>query len=388
MRARTSITTTTSIVVLAFLALLSTTTHTVSRGETLAGIARRHGTTVSALAAANQISDPNRIYAGQRLTIGGSAGAPAATTGGTHTVVRGDTLGTIARRAGTTVSALVQLNRLANPNLIRVGQVLRLPAGGTAPAPAPPSGVKAPAGGATTHVVRSGDTLSGIAARYGISQQQLIDANGITGGRVYLGQQLRLVPAPGSTPTAPAPGGTTHVVRSGETLSSIARRYGTTIKALQSANGITDANVVVVGRRLTVPGTGGGSTALRCPVQGGVTFMNDWGFPRSGGRFHTGNDLFAPRGRSAVAVVSGTVTQTTGRLGGNQVKLVGDDGVTYHYTHLDRFGKRGRVAAGDVVGYVGSSGNAAGGPTHVHFELHPAGSGAVNPYPRIVDVCR
>ena len=115
--------------------------------------------------------------------------------------------------------------------------------------------------------------------------------------------------------------------------------------------------------------------------------MNDWGFPRSGGRFHEGNDLFAPRGRPAVAVVSGTVVQTIGRLGGNQVKLFGDDGVGYYYTHLDRFGAKGRVSAGTAVGYVGNTGNAAGGPTHVHFEVHPGGGAAVNPYPRIVGVC-
>lgn len=387
MRART-ITSTVAIVALAFLALLSTTSHTVTRGETLAQIARRYGTSVSALAQANGITDPNRIYAGQRLEVGGAAAGPAApSAGATHTVVRGDTLGTIARRAGTSVAALVSLNRLTNPNLIRVGQVLQLPAGGAAP-PAPSAGARPPAGGATTHVVRRGDTLGGIAARYGIPQQQIIDANGLTGGIVYLGQQLRLVPVAGTTP-APRSTGGTHTVRAGETLSSIARRYGTTTRAIQDANGISDPNRIVVGRTLKIPAGGsGGGVALRCPVAGAVTFMNDWGFPRSGGRFHQGNDLFAPRGRQAVAVVAGTVTQSTSRLGGNQVRLAGDDGVVYHYTHLDRFARVGRVAAGDVVGYVGSSGNAAGGPPHVHFEVHPGGGAPVNPYPRIVEACR
>jgi murein DD-endopeptidase MepM/ murein hydrolase activator NlpD len=115
--------------------------------------------------------------------------------------------------------------------------------------------------------------------------------------------------------------------------------------------------------------------------------MNDWGFPRSGGRFHEGNDLFAPRGRPAVATVSGTVEQTVGQLGGNQVKLYGDDGVSYYYTHLDRFGSSGRVSAGTIVGYVGNTGNAAGGATHVHFEIHPGGGDAVNPYPRLSAAC-
>ena len=88
-----------------------------------------------------------------------------------------------------------------------------------------------------------------------------------------------------------------------------------------------------------------------------------------------------------MATVSGNVVQTVGKLGGNQVKLFGDDGVSYYYTHLDRFGAKGRVSAGTAVGYVGNTGNAAGGPTHVHFEVHPGGGAAVNPYPRIVGVC-
>ena len=85
--------------------------------------------------------------------------------------------------------------------------------------------------------------------------------------------------------------------------------------------------------------------------------------------------------------MSGNGTQTAGRLGGNQVKLFGDDGVAYYYTHLHSFGKKGRVVAGDVIGTVGNTGNAAGGPTHVHFEVHPGGGAAVNPYPLLAQHC-
>jgi murein DD-endopeptidase MepM/ murein hydrolase activator NlpD len=217
-----------------------------------------------------------------------------------------------------------------------------------------------------------------------VTTAQIRAANGPSGDRIYVGQQLRLVPVAGTVPTS----ATTYKVRSGDILSSIARKFGTTVRALQDANGIRDADVVVIGRTLKIPagGTGGGG-AVRCPVQGGAKFMNDWGFPRSGGRFHEGNDLFAPRGRPAVAVVSGTVVQTVGKLGGIQVKLFGDDGVAYYYTHLDAFGAKGKVSAGSVIGYVGSTGNAAGGPTHVHFEVHPGGGAAVNPYPRFIGVC-
>ncbi|MGV3760345.1 MAG: LysM peptidoglycan-binding domain-containing protein [Actinomycetota bacterium] len=389
MRAHRTIPATAAVVSLAFLSLLGTGHHTVRRGETLGGIAARYGTTATALAKANGITNPDRIVAGAQLAIPGSgSGSTGAPTTGSYTVERGDTLGRIASRHGTTISALVAANRIANPNLIRVGQVLTVPAsggGGTSSgggsAPATP-----PAGGATHHVVVRGDTIGGIAARYGITQKQLIAANGLTGGVVYVGQRLSLLPST-SAPTPPAAGGRTHTVAAGETLSTIARRYGTTIRAIAEANGISDPNRVRVGQRLSIPSSAGGGTTLRCPVQGGAKMMNDWGFPRSGGRFHEGNDLFAPRGTPAVAVVGGTVTQTVGRLGGNQVKLFGDDGVAYYYTHLDAFGKSGRVAAGDVIGTVGSTGNAAGGPPHVHFEVHPGAGPAVNPYPLIAPHC-
>jgi LysM repeat protein len=379
MRAQRPLAATTAVIALAFLALLGTGTHTVRAGETLSGIAAEHGTTAKALAAANGITNPNRIVAGTKLAIPGSA-ATATAAAATYTVQSGDTLGRIAAKGGTTIAALVAANSLANANLIRVGQVLALP-GATASAPA----ATAPAGGATAHVVVSGDTISRIASRYGISQAQLIAANGLTGGVIYVGQRLSLVPT--SSAPAAGTGSGKHSVAAGETLSSIAQRYGTTIASLLSANGLADANRIVVGQSLTIPATQGGSSSLRCPVQGAVRFMNDWGFPRSGGRFHEGNDLFAGRGVPAVAVIGGTAVQTTGRLGGNQVKLLGDDGTSYYYTHLDGFGAAGRVRAGDVIGYVGSTGNAAGGPTHVHFEVHPGAGAAVNPYPRIQPAC-
>lgn len=382
MRAHRTLTTTAAVVTLAFLALLGTGTHTVTRGETLATIAARYGTTPSALARANSIANPNRILVGARLTVPTAAASPARAATASYTVRSGDTLGSIASRAGTSIAALMERNGLANANLIRVGQVLRLPA---ASAAAPPA-VSAPAGGATHHVVRSGDTIGGVASRYGITQRQLIDANGLTGGMIYVGQRLRLIPLPNASPSGGA-AATTHRVAAGQSLSSIAQRYGTTLRAIQAANGITDPNRVLVGAVLKIPTAGGGSTTLVCPVRGTMRFMNDWGFPRSGGRFHEGNDLFANRGTPAVALVAGNAVQTTGTLGGRQVKLLGDDGVSYYYMHLDSFGAAGRVAAGTVIGTVGSSGNAAGGPPHVHFEVHPGGGAAVNPFPRISPVC-
>lgn len=371
MRIHRSIATTAAIIGLAFLALLSTGTYTVRSGDTLKVIARKHNTTVAALVQANGLTNPDVIHPGQRLTVPSAA---------SYTVRSGDTLASIAARHDTSVAKLMQLNSLTNPNLVRVGRELLLPTGGTSSGGA----TTTPAEGATTHIVRAGETVNGVAHRYGISTAQLVAANGLANERIYIGQQLRLVPASGTVPTAAS----TYTVREGDTLERIARRFGTTTRALQTANDIADPNRLGIGRTLEIPAGGtGGASPIVCPVQGRITFMNDWGFPRSGGRFHEGNDLFAPRGRPAVATVSGTVVQTTGRLGGNQVKLVGDDGVTYSYTHLDAFGSKGRVSAGAVIGYVGNTGNAAGVATHLHFEVHPGGGAAVNPYPRLRAAC-
>ncbi|MEX2292478.1 MAG: LysM peptidoglycan-binding domain-containing protein [Acidimicrobiales bacterium] len=383
MRAHRTTSTTAAVVALAFLALLGTGTHTVARGETLSGIASRYGTTTAEMAAVNRLAVPDHIEAGMRLVVPG-ADAPATPQMRAYTVRRGDTLGGIARAQRVSLTSLLAVNALKNPNVIRIGQVLRVP---TAQPPAPggtTSTVRTPAGGATSHIVGRGDTISGIARRYGISQVQLIKANGLTDERIYLGQRLRLLPV---APAPPTGAQVTHTVRAGETLSDIARRHGVTIRSLREANKLVDPNLIVVDQVLTVPTGPGLTQTIVCPVRGPMRHVNDWGFPRSGGRFHEGNDLLAAKGTPVVATTRGQALQTVGRIGGRQVKLIGSDGVIYYYTHLDSFAASGLVAAGTVIGAVGNSGNATGGPPHVHFEMHPNGGAAVNPYPRLAAVC-
>jgi peptidoglycan LD-endopeptidase LytH len=93
-------------------------------------------------------------------------------------------------------------------------------------------------------------------------------------------------------------------------------------------------------------------------------------------------------GTPNVAVVSGTITQKSGSLSGNGVYLSGDDGNSYWYFHLSAYaGGARRVAQGEVIGYTGSTGNAEGTAPHTHFEYHPGGGGAANPYPLVRPVC-
>lgn len=173
--------------------------------------------------------------AGQVNPPSGGGGAPAP-AGGTYTVVSGDTLSGIASRFGTTVAALVSLNGITNPNLIYPGQVLRVAGGGAAPAPA--------AGGQSYTVVR-GDTLSGIAQRFGTSWQTLAAINGLADpNKIYPGQVLKLA---GGAP-APVAAAKTYTVKSGDTLSGIAQATGTSWQRLQQINGIPDANKIYPGQ--------------------------------------------------------------------------------------------------------------------------------------------
>ena len=130
--------------------------------------------------------------------------------------------------------------------------------------------------------------------------------------------------------------------------------------------------------------------AAVCPVAGVTVFVNDWGAPRSGGRTHKGNDLLAAMDTPLVAVVAGSVQWDDDVLGGIGAWLIGDDGVGYYYAHMSR--REGaaprRVARGDVIGFVGDTGNAAGGPPHVHFGMRAQSGETVNPYPTMRALCR
>jgi murein DD-endopeptidase MepM/ murein hydrolase activator NlpD len=127
-------------------------------------------------------------------------------------------------------------------------------------------------------------------------------------------------------------------------------------------------------------------SGIVCPVAGPRAFGDTWGAARSGGRSHEGVDMMSPGGTPLVAVESGYAQFKTTRLGGNSVWVNGNSGTRYFYAHLSAWeGSSRNVSQGEVIGYVGATGNTTA--NHLHFEIHPGGGRAVNPYPYVRAVC-
>ncbi|MGC9346660.1 MAG: LysM peptidoglycan-binding domain-containing protein [Anaerolineae bacterium] len=179
-----------------------------------------------------------------------------------YIVQPGDTLTRIAARYGISVSRLAAANGLYWSSWVYAGQRLTIPGAPQSPAPAP-SG--------SHYVVQRGDTLTRIAARYGVSISELAALNGLYWNSwLYVGQRLSIpgrqsapAPAPNPAPQPPSSGVQYYVVKRGNTLFSIARWYGTTVSALRAANGLT-SNTIYVGQRLRIPG--GSSTPTQPPT--------------------------------------------------------------------------------------------------------------------------
>lgn len=125
-----------------------------------------------------------------------------------------------------------------------------------------------------------------------------------------------------------------------------------------------------------------------CPIQAEGYFADDFGAPRYAGGYHPhqGNDMFSDFGSPIVAPFDGRAEVAANKLGGLAVKVFGKDGYVYN-AHLSRYGRIGQVKVGDVIGHVGNTGDAIGGPPHNHFEWHPRNGPAVDPNALLKEVC-
>ena len=261
------------------------------------------------------------------LCLGGSAASSS------YTLKRGDTLSRVAAKFKVPVAAIVAANDIANPDKVREGQTLTVPdkaaAQVAAAKPIASAAAEAPADGSKVYEVRAGDTLSGIAKRFETTVADLVARNGLKG------------------PTA--------IIREGKTLNLPPHAQNVPAKE-----------------------------APLCPVKGADkwAFSNSFGSPREGHRSHAGNDIFAKRGTPVVAGVDGTIRAVEGGRAGIGYYLDGVDGVTYYGAHMNsrQVGDGATVKRGDVIGTVGSTGNAGGTPPHLHFEIKPGNGASIDPY--------
>ena len=136
------------------------------------------------------------------------------------------------------------------------------------------------------------------------------------------------------------------------------------------------------------PPTSGTGWIQTCPVNGPNSFVDSFGDPRPGGRSHAGIDMIAARGTPVVAVHSGTVHRTGSSIGGYGVVVFHDGSSDWtFYTHFmseSPLGEGAHVSAGSTIGYVGNTGTTV---YHLHFEYHPGGGAAINPYTALLGVC-
>ena len=216
--------------------------YTVRSGDTLFRIAQRFNVSLDALIRANpQITNPDRLQVGQRICIPGVA--PPTCQGGTlYTIRQGDTFFSLAQRFGVTVDQLIAANPGVDPDRLQIGQQICIP--GVAP-----PGCE----GGFLYTIRAGDTFFSLAQRFGVTVDELIDANpGVDPDALRIGQEICI---PTEPPGPECPGGTLYTIRSGDTLFSLANRFNTTVDAILEANPlITDPDNLRVGQIICIPG--------------------------------------------------------------------------------------------------------------------------------------
>ena len=256
----------------------------LSEGETLTAVAHRFKVTTETLLSINSLPADPALPAGSRLTVpsntrlaiyrgyGGRAGGLLESGTGRYRIASGDTLGGIARRFGTTVSSLLAWNGLSSTR-IRAGRYLIVKPEGTSAASASPtrrtaSSTPSPTG---RYRVRPGDSLSKIGSRFGVSVSQLRSWNGIRGSTIRVGQTLRVPASAGSIQSGGVSSGA-YTVRSGDSLDKIAKRHGITVQQLRAWNGLR-GTMIHPGQKVAVRPPSNATTAAPAQATASSTYV-------------------------------------------------------------------------------------------------------------------
>ena len=226
----------------------------VKPGETLSEIAERYGTSVQRLMQLNGLRSPQDLWAGSRIQVPGAGGSNAGS--GNYTVKPGETLSEIAERYGTSVQRLMQLNGLRSAQDLWAGSRIQVPGAGSARTS---TGARTTTVNAN-YTVKQGETLSELAERYGTSVQRLMELNNLRSAQdLWAGSRIQVPVTRTAAAPKPKPAvnknATQHKVQSGETLSVIAQRYGVSMQNLIAINNISNPNQVEVGQTLKLRGT-------------------------------------------------------------------------------------------------------------------------------------
>ncbi|MCE7990154.1 MAG: LysM peptidoglycan-binding domain-containing protein [Caldilinea sp. CFX5] len=238
----------------------------VQEGDTLAFVAQKFEIELETLRQLNYLLD-DKIFVGQILQVpyreGITAeGVPTATPAPfSYVVEEGDSLGTIAQQFGVSAVSIMEANNLQNPNNVFIGQTLIIPnyvppntsTGNNSATANNTAGGEQAGGDAVSHVVQPGETLYGIAQKYGVDANAIAEANNVANrNQLRVGQKLTI---PGITARQAAEAlGRVHVVQSGESLTAIAQQYGISAEEIISFNNISNPDAIYVGQELIIPG--------------------------------------------------------------------------------------------------------------------------------------
>ncbi|MBM7614062.1 LysM peptidoglycan-binding domain-containing protein [Alkaliphilus hydrothermalis] len=242
-----------------------TTPYTVVRGDTFFSLAVKFNTTVDAIRRANPTINPDALLIGQVICIPGPAVPPPPPPPSTcptgtapYTIKSGDTFYSLAIRNNTTIEAIQAANPTVDPNNLQVGQVICIPTG-TPPPPPPPPPATCPEG-TTAYTIKAGDTFYSLSIRYNTTIEAIQVANPtVDPNNLRIGQVICI---PRTTPPTCPTGTTPYTIKSGDTFYNLSIRYNTSVEAIRRANPGVDPDALRVGQIICMPG----SLTPSCPV--------------------------------------------------------------------------------------------------------------------------